>query len=214
MLLPPGKYELYCDSGLYNSGIPTFEVEADISASDTLIQFPLTGHVVTVTATIGGGTPLPNVQIYAQSDAIGIHAVALSRLDGSAVLYLPSGGYSFSAHSYDTSIVGPETGYWSISGDASLPLDFAGARWDVTLRRTADGGALPFAFINANEIGAGRYAYTSSDISGKFRLFVRSNVGYDLHVGSSNFGPPTVTVPNVFSAADSTFDLYVDVPVP
>jgi hypothetical protein len=214
MLLPPGEYDFYSDSGLYESGIPSIEVEANISASDTLIHFALTGHVVTVTATLGAGTPLPNVQIYAESNPIGVRAVAHSRLDGTATLYLPSGGYSFNAYSYESGIVGPETGYWSISGDASIPVDFPGTRWDVTLRRTSDGAALPFASIIADEIGTFRHASTSSDIYGKFRLFVQPNAGYDLQIGSPNFGASTIVVPNVSSTADSTFDLYVDVPVP
>jgi hypothetical protein len=143
-----------------------------------------------------------------------VRAVAHSRLDGTATLYLPSGGYSFNAYSYESGIVGPETGYWSISGDASIPVDFPGTRWDVTLRRTSDGAALPFASIIADEIGTFRHASTSSDIYGKFRLFVQPNAGYDLQIGSPNFGASTIVVPNVSSTADSTFDLYVDVPVP
>jgi len=208
MLLPPGKYEFYADPGIYNGGIPTIEVEADISTSDTLMNYALTGHAVTVTATLGGTTPMPNVQILAESEAIGVRAYATSRLDGSAVLYLPSGGYSFSANPPDGSIVGPERGYWSISGDASFPIDFPGTRWDVTLRRTSDSSAIPFASIYAIEIGSSnRAASTRSDLFGAFRLFVRPNVGYDLYSSG-------ITIPNVSSAADSTFDLFVDFPAP
>ncbi|HYR69656.1 MAG TPA: hypothetical protein VER77_07210, partial [Candidatus Dormibacteraeota bacterium] len=132
-------------------------------------------------------------------------------LDGSAVLYLPSGGYSFSAQPPDGSIIGPESGYWSVSGDASIPIDFPGTRWDVTLRRTSDNSAVPFTSIYAAEIGSNRSASTGSDLFGAFRLFVRPNVGYDLHVGSVYSSG--ITIPNLFSTADSTFDLYVDLPV-
>lgn len=214
MLLPHGEYELYAEAAIYNSGIPSLEFEADIAASDTLIHFALTGNVVTATATLGGSTPLPNVLVEAQSDAIGVRARAVTRLDGTAVLYLPSGGYSFTTYTPDGSIVGPETGYWSISGDASIPIEFPGTRWDVTLRRTADGSALPFASIYAREIGANHYARTSGDLFGKFRLFVRPDLGYDLQIGSSISGVPTFIIPNLSSTADSTFDIFVDAPVP
>jgi len=211
MLLPPGEYEFYGDPGTHISGLPTIEVVADIGASDTVVNIPLTGHAVTVTATLGG-TLLPNVQIFAESDAIGVRASATSRLDGSAVLYLPSGGYSFSAQPPDGSIVSPETGYWSISGDVSMPIDFPATRWDVTLRRASDGSALPFTTVYASEIGSNRSALTRSDLFGAFRVFVRPNVGYDIRVGSL-YGSG-ITIPNVSSAADSTFDLVVDVPAP
>jgi hypothetical protein len=212
MLLPPGKYEMYSDPGTNGTGIPNIEVEADISTADTLVNFALTGHTVTVTTTLGGGAPIPGVQLYAGSEAIGVRAAATTRLDGTAVLYLPNGGYSFTAFSSDGSIVGPETGYWSISGDASMTIDFPGTRWDVTLRRTSDGSALAFTQIYASELGSNRSASVRSDLFGTFRLFVRPYVGYDIHIGS--IYSPGVTVPNVFSAADSTFDLYVDLPAP
>jgi hypothetical protein len=211
MLLPPGNYELYGEPGIYDGGIPTIEVEANITSADTTINLDLTGNVVTVTATLGGSTPLANVGILANSDAIGVRATARSRLDGSAVLYLPSGGYSFTAVSPDGSIVGPETGYWSISGDTSIPIDFPGTRWDVTLRRTADNSALPFTSIYAFEIGSGRYASTTSDLLGRFQVFVRPNQGYDLQIQP---GGQVIFVPNISSGADSTFDILVNAPVP
>jgi len=211
MLLPPGEYEFYGDPGTHISGLPTIKVVANIGASDTVVNIPLTGHAVTVTATLGG-TLLPNVQILAESDAIGVRASATSRLDGSAVLYLPSGGYSFRAQPPDGSIVSPETGYWSISGDVSMTIDFPATRWDVTLRRASDGSALPFTTVYASEIGSNRSALTRSDLFGAFRVFVRPNVGYDVRVGSL-YGSG-ITIPNVSSAADSTFDLVVDFPAP
>ena len=96
--------------------------------------------------------------------------------------------------------------------DASMPIDFPATRWDVTLRRTSDSSPLPFTLIYASEIGSNRSASTRSDLSGAFRLFVRPNVGYDLRIGS--FYSNAITIPNVSSTADSTFDLYVDIPAP
>ena len=209
ILLPPGEYDLYGASGTAYSGIPSTEVEADISASDTLINLALTGHVLTGMVTLGGSAPLANVRVYAQSDASRVQAFAKSGLDGSAVLYLPSGGYSLTAFPPD-GVIGPETAHVSISGDASIPIDFPGTRWNVTLRRTAYGSAVPSASILAREIGSNRSASTSADLFGKFQLFVRPNVAYDLLVGS----PPFITIPNLSSTADSTFDLFVDVPTP
>jgi len=212
MLLPRGAYEFYGDPGSNGSGIPTIELHANISTSDTMVDFALTGYAVTATITLGGSTPIPNVQLHAGSDAIGVHASATTSLDGSAVLYLPSGGFSFTAYSSDGSIVGPETGYWSISGDTSIPIVFPGTRWDVTLRRSLDSSPIPFTSISASEIGSNRSALTASDLFGKFRLFVRPNEGYDLRIGP--LYSPGATIPNVSSAADSTFDLYVDIPAP
>ncbi|TMQ64712.1 MAG: carboxypeptidase regulatory-like domain-containing protein [Candidatus Eisenbacteria bacterium] len=211
MLLPQGAYEFYGDPGSYSTGIPNIEVAANISTSDTVVNFALTGHAVTVTTTLGGSTPIPNVQLQAESGAIGVRATATTRLDGSAVLYLPGGGYSFVAYSSDGSIVGPETGYWSISGDASIAIVFPATRWDVTLRRASDSSPIPFTYINALEIGSNRSALTRSDLFGTFRLFVRPSEGYDLRIGSVY--SPEATIPNVSSTADSTFDLYVDLPV-
>ena len=212
MLLPPGAYEFYGDPGGYSTGIPNIEVDATISSVDTVMNFALTGHAITVTTTLGGSTPIPSVQLQAESPAIGVRATATTRLDGSAVLYLPSGGYSFVAYASDGSIVGPESGYWSISGDASMPIVFPDTRWNVTLRRASDSSPIPFTYINAVEIGSNRSALTTSDLFGAFRLFVRPNVGYDLRIGS--IYSPQATIPNVSSAADSTFDLYVDIPAP
>lgn len=215
ILVPPGSYDIQVSSNGSQNGLPRLELNLNVGTADTLIDFALTGNEVRVAVTLQGSAPLGGSYVSARSSAMGVYASAQAGLDGTAVLYLPDGGYDFTATPAYRHIVGPVSGYWPISGAFQTAIDFPGIEWNVTLRRTADLSALPFVPIGIAEIGSNRYANATSDGLGRFQLIVRPDAGYDLAMAVQNSGSwAYFTVPNLSSTADSTFDLLVDVPPP
>jgi hypothetical protein len=215
LLLGPGDYDFYIHSAGYNDGLPVLEYEVAVSAADSALDFVLTGNRVTTMVTLRGAAPLAGAQVTALSGATGVYANARTGLDGIVVLYLPSGGYSYTVYPPFDYIAGPETGYWPISGDGPFTIDFDRVQWDVTLRSATDSSVIASAYVSASELGSNRYANAFTDPVGKFQILARPGQGYDLRVGSpfSN-GSGISTIPNVSSAADSTFDLFVNLLVP
>jgi hypothetical protein len=215
MVIPPGDYELYVYPAYYASGLPRLEVDATIAATDTVLDFALTGRQVDVTATLGGAEGLAGVNVYAESEAIGVQASAITGVDGTCLLYLPDGTYRYTAFPNTPAIVGPESGTWDITDDASLALAFPGTRWNITLRRSSDNGAVAFAQLGGSEHGSFRGVGGVTDALGRLLLIVRPDVGYDFQVLlNSSITPNFFSIPNVSSAGDSTFDLLVNAPVP
>lgn len=210
MFVPQDGYTLVAQYG-YNVGIPTRTIPLQLSAADTTIDFALTGNEVRVSVSLEGGAPLQGANIAAHSSVTGIDASNRTGIDGTATLYLPDGDYLYSASPPDLSIVSPVVGHWLISGAGSASITFPGTRWDMTLRRASDNAPLGFANVSANEVGAERYAQTSTDASGHFQFFVRANTGYTFSVYLSGTNVQ-LFVPYLSSTADSTFDVVVDPP--
>lgn len=214
ILVPPGDYEIYAGSSAID-GLPRFEVEAAISSVDTVISFALTGRQVTVTTTLGGSTALAGAAVSVISDALGVRASTTTRVDGTGILYLPDGNYSYTVYPPDRAIVGPESGSWPISADAAIAVSFPATRWDITLRRSADNGVISLASVYVVESESHRDAGGVTDVLGRVPLIVRPNVPYDFQIQlQSSKTPKFFTIPNVSSTADSTFDLFVNAPVP
>ena len=215
IFVPPGEYELYASPRDYDSGLPRLEIEATIGATDTIMDFALTGSRVDVTTSLGGATPLAGVTIFAQSDGIGALAFARTGVDGAGVFYLPDGPYSYTARPPSPAIVGPESGTWNIAGNTSFAFDFPATRWNITVRRSSDGGAVAFAGVEATEHGSFRRVGGNTDVLGKILLFVRPDVQYDFQILLNTSRTPNFfNIPNVSSPADSTFDILVNAPVP
>jgi hypothetical protein len=214
ILVPSGTYNVRVEAMPYESGLPRYSLDASIGIADTTIDFALTGNIVTASVTLRGSTALAGAQVSAQSQSMGINASMRTDLNGTAVLYLPAATYSIAVSPPLLNIVGPEQTTLTVASDLSLDIDFAVIEWRVTLRRQADNAVLPFLGISAEEQGiVYRYAHTTTDANGAFTIMVRPGVPYLLHVTYLSSGAYTViTVPNVSSAADSTFDLLIDVP--
>lgn len=212
LFAPPGDYFFYVDPPNYDSGMPHLRLQAQVAATDTTMNFSLAGYAVTATATLNGA-PVSGAYIEAQSTTNDLGASARTALDGTAVLYLPSGDYYYLAYAPTPNIVGPVQGVLSISGDTSIPVALPSTKWSVTLRRASDNTPIPSVYVRATEILNSAAASASTDPFGRFQLGVRPNAGYSLEIDypyPSQVGP--FFVPYVASTGDSTFDLVINAP--
>lgn len=82
-----------------------------------------------------------------------------------------------------------------------------GVRWEITLRWSADGTAIPFSRVQLHELDGGGCGTLTADYLGKVRLWVRGQHTYELTIRSAiDSGAWTTSIP---AGADSTFDLLV-----
>lgn len=209
LLLQPGRYTLSAYPGTSN-GLPSLELETTISDQDTTIDFDFSGHEVRIDVTLFGNA-LPATHVTA--DKPGVFNSAQTGIDGEALMYLPDGTYEFRVTAPGDGITRPEKRSVSVQGDAVVPIDLSGVRWQVTVRRSADMTPVPHASVYAQEIGFDRYGSTSTDALGRFQMIVRPGVAHDVWIqpgGSTG----TYTVNGVASTSDSTFDLSINVPSP
>jgi len=212
ILVPAGPYEMYADGGGSPAGLPQIGTGRVSVLSDTTIDFALTGFAMTATMSYTGGAPLIGAYLEAFGDEVSANAV--TGLDGIATVYLPAGGYTIRAIPYPRNIVGPRSLSLSVQADDNVTFDFSGVRWDMTVRDAADGSPLVGARAVLRQVGGTEAALDDTDALGRSSFLVRPGVGYDLEVqwvGGTFYH--VATVPNLFSAADTTFDISVSDPV-
>lgn len=218
LLAPAGAYVLFVGPRHYfnDVGVPDFRIPLPPLTADTTVDVSLTGYKVDMTATVNGTIPLANAVVFAWSpDA---STTARSTLNGTVTLYLPSASYSVEIEPETGNVVAPDAFYLIVRGNQSATVDVPSVHWSGTLRRAADGSAIGNAEVDIRE--SARYsaagAYDRTDATGHFEFWVRPSRPYDLLTDlPASSGYSYVRLANgVFSAADSTFDLYVDEPAP
>lgn len=211
MLIPAGVYEFYATAGSFDSGLPQINSSNVTVASDTTINFSLTGFAVTATMTVGGGAPMMGA--FFQAAGAAGDAAARTGLDGTATLYLPAGTYTLRALPFPQNIAGPRIVTRSIQGDDALTFDFSGPRWDVMVRRAADSAPLGGASVSFRDAGHNEGVSVSTDPFGRASCLVRAGTPYDLTITwlkGNTFGEALFS--NLSSAADTTFDFSVSAP--
>ena len=143
-----------------------------------------------------------------------VYASAHTGLDGIATLYLPAGSYTIRGSAASSSIAGPITITKSIVADDALTFDFSGVQWDMTIRRASDNSPVTGAGAVVREAVEPRAAYGTTDPFGRVQFLVRPGRAYDLTVSWVENGYyRDASVSNLFSAADTTFDISINVPV-
>ena len=212
MLIPAGVYDFNASSGGYDSGLPHIQSSNVPVASDTTINFSLTGFAVTATMTVGGGAPMMGA--FFQAAGPSADAAARTGLDGTATLYLPAGNYTLRAAPYPQNIAGPRTITRSIQGDDAVTFDFSGVRWDVTIRRLANNTALSGAWAFFRDPVNNEGVSITTDPFGRGSCLVRPGTRYDLTItwteGNYSYGEALFS--NLSSAADTTLDFSVNAP--
>jgi hypothetical protein len=213
LLIPAGVYEFQAaPEGYSGDGIPVIRSRGVPVLSDTTIDFALTGFAVTGTFTLSGGTPMIDAYLTATNNDV--YASARTGLDGIATLYLPPGSYAIRGAASSPSIVGPIAITKSIVADDALMFDFSGVRWDMTIRRASDNSYVTGAQAVVREAVEPRAAYGVTGPFGQVEFLVRPGTGYDLTVSWIEGGYyRDASVSNLFSAADTTFDISINVPV-
>ena len=212
LLIPAGVYEFQAaPPGYSGEGIPVIRSRGVPVLSDTTIDFALTGFAVTGTFTLSGGTPMIGAYLAASSNDV--YASARTGLDGIATLYLPAASYAISGSTPYSSIAGPITLTKSIVADDALTFDFSGVRWAMTVRRASDNSYVTGAQAVVRETEEARAAYGSTNPFGQVEFLVRPGKLYDLTVSWIEGGYyRDASVSNLFSAADTTFDVSLNVP--
>jgi len=212
LLIPAGVYDFQAAPGGYlQEGLPVIRSRGVPVLSDTTIDFALTGFAVTGTFSLSGGTPMIGAYLAATNDDV--FAAARTGLDGTATLYLPAGNYEIRGAAPSSSIAGPITIMKSIVADDALTFDFSGVRWDMTIRRASDNSFVTGAGAVVREAAEPRAAYGTTDLFGRVQFLVRPGRAYDLTVSWIEGGYyRDASVSNLFSAADTTFDISINVP--
>jgi hypothetical protein len=205
MFVPPGAYHVSVGAWGAGFGYPNQNFDVRVAA-DTTIDVAFGGSPVTAHLTGPGGSALPGY-VYANSEAS--QASAETDANGTAVLYLPNGGYSMGAQAKDETIQSREIPYVPITGVASVDFNLDGTHWSGTLRRNSDGAPLAGVALTVRSIGTeGERAYGETDPNGAFHFVVRPNWGHTIAVESGYWG----FFDDVVAGADSTFDLVIPDP--
>ena len=207
-VVPPADYRFEVGAG--TSGVVTRSLLATVSATDTTIDFDLGGHEIRYLATLNGSLPLSVAQV--EAETAGLRALGMTGPDGRAKLYLPDGTYTVLVRP------GVPSGYmgWAeqfqqtVSGSADIPVDLVRTRWDVTVRWSATGSPIPYAYILALNLDAGGSGSVTADNFGRATFLIPPDT-YELRVypTSSTSSPWKTTIA---AGADSAFDLLVPPP--
>ncbi|HKQ19862.1 MAG TPA: hypothetical protein VJW75_08970, partial [Candidatus Eisenbacteria bacterium] len=120
------------------------------------------------------------------------------------------GSYRFAASPVPHNVVGPQTITKQIQADDALAFDFSGPKWTMTIRRALDGTPITGGEAQLRD-GEDGYAADETDAFGRCTFLVRPGTGYGLYVTWVEGGSyRSASVPNLFSAADTTFDISVN----
>lgn len=210
ILVPPGTYRLLASPSYMGIGFPTLRIEPLVVASDTTLDLTLDGHLVTGTVRGQNGAPLDRISI--RADSYTNLVSTFSRSDGTYAMYLPTDVYTMQLRPWDAHFIASrEYPPVSVTGPMTLDFDMSGVEWTGTVRWTLDSSAVADAYVGVSEIGKYFGASAHTDASGQFRLIVKPNTYYRLFVGYSGGAEE---IGNVATTADSTFNLYVEGPLP
>jgi len=209
LILPAGTYDFRLDA--YTAvGIPGVTVHNVVVAADTALSFTLDGNLIRGTVRGPGGIPLGAARV--RADAPDARATAITLVDGTYAMYLPSMDYLVTVtpgpqNSYIASL-GPSS--QSITGPQTIDFDLAGVEWTGIVRLAPSGNPLPGASVYASGGGvAYGYAYSITDGLGRFRLVLRPYGIYDLQI-QSQFPAAMGRIEGLQAVNDSTLDITVD----
>src|SRR5258705_7715539 len=142
LTLPAGTYAFRLDA--YPAvGIPGVTVHNVVVAADTALSFTLDGNLIRGTVRGPGGIPLGAARV--RADAPDARATAITLVDGTYAMYLPSMDYLVTVtpgpqNSYIASL-GPSS--QSITGPQTIDFDLAGVDWTGIVRLAPSGNPLP-----------------------------------------------------------------------
>lgn len=220
LLVPSGTYYMDVGPSHYygNVGLPTKTFATLDVTADTTIDVSLSGAKIDLTITLAGTLPLSGA--YVVASAPDLRAAAATDISGTVTLYLPPALYSIDIDPDTPGVVDPEVFYRTIQADQPLSIDIPSVRWTGVFRRLADGSPIVHAWMEVEESGpySLHRASLQTGASGEFQFYVRPGIPYDFRAvipaGPVISSQLLVPARSVASIADSTFDLYVDVPTP
>ncbi len=217
-----GRYKLYLTGGSYRlfispeyavpRGIPNlFPPDVTISA-DTTMDFALTGEAVTGTVTLGAGVPLEGATVGGSGS---VSSAAVTKADGSYLLYLPAGDYDWYARPgpQNRNVMLVRQAGPGVTGPTTINFDLSGVHWSGTVRWSGTGLPIPSVEVTAI-LGYSDKAVSTTDGAGQFDLVVRPAVRQSLKIHSPAGEFADTYRGGVLAGNDSTFDLVVSPPSP
>jgi hypothetical protein len=211
LLLSPDTYS-FSVSPRYASGLPGGTFGPFSVATDTTIDFQLTG--VELTGTVRG--PASNPLSAAAVEALGTtYSLVQARTDGSGAyrMYLKPQAYRFMIRPAETWILPHLTPQVTIATAGSMDFDLTDTQWTGLVVRSDTAIPVPDAKVRATLVADsfGRYAEATTDAAGQFRLHVEPGREYEL---VAKLDPLESAVLSRMAGADTSFALEILVPAP
>lgn len=213
-VMPPGTYEVRAmPSLLHEKGLPELVILSGtltLPEEDITRDFDFTGHETQVLVTVKG-QPVFDASVVAQRT--GARAAGMTNGAGLSTHFLPGGDYTFEVTRVPGVTV-PLTVTRPITSPGTVPMDFTGVTWNVTLLRKDDLSLVRGAWARVAEVGSSRQGGARADDLGRFQILVAPDVPHEVLVtlpGQTSPGPYPV-VGTVSTSTDATFDLLVDLP--
>lgn len=206
--LPAGSYDFSGYPDEYASGYPNRRLNGISVAADTTIDIVLQGELLEGLVTGPDGMPLEGALVTASGQ--GIASRIRTGADGRYALYAPPGNYRFICDPNEGYILDRISAVYSIAGPTTHDFDLSGTEWTGTVRSSATNLPIPgvsaVATLFADSYN--RAAVAKTEGAGQFRLVLEPNREYSLTFSES--GMIGLTIPSIFAAADTTFDIVLD----
>jgi hypothetical protein len=207
--VPPGSYILQAlPSILFHEGLSKQNRSITITDEDVTHDFDFLGYETQVLVTVKG-----EPAAYVFVNARGADATVSGRTDGSGSVtrFLLAGDYSLDVTGVP-GVVWPWTFQRSITAPGTVPLDLAGATWDVTLRWRDDLSPV-LARIGVKEVGSTRGGYIDTDEAGRIQMVMQHpERPHEVVVFLPGRSTSFPVAASLSSTGDATFDLLVDGP--
>jgi hypothetical protein len=214
LILPPSTYDFFASSSGLNLGYPIRILRGVPVSADTSFDIALEGDPISGIVTGHGGAPLESLLVTASGETISSNV--RTGPDGRYLLYVPPGDYRFRCypHTRDSHILPRIFPVRTVTGPSVIDLDLAGVLWSGTVRLATTLQPIDGAHVAAGLFGDayGRYAESTTDAAGQFRLILEPNREYALRFsaeGTAQLGYPSI----VATTVDQTFDILLD-PLP
>jgi hypothetical protein len=214
LLIPRAdEYRVHVSSWV--PGLPSRTVGSITIAADTTMELHVDAVLMSGTTWGPEGSGLEGVTIAAESPDF--YSGTTSKLGGAYQFWVAEGGCRFRIFppSNMRYILPRVTPFVPITGPLSLDFSLAGTRWTGFVRSSVDSGAIAGAAVSVQLAGDyyQRSAVDTTGADGRFEVILETGKEYDLliYVPALHRGPE---MRGLFATADTTLNLYVDVPAP
>ena len=212
LLLPrAASYETWV--GAWAPGYFSRSLGKTVIASDTTIDLHLNGYSMSGMALGPDGLGLGGVFILGEGPTF--YSRTVSESGGNYQLWVAEPGARFRMFppSNMPNVMPRSTSFIYISGSLTRDLSLVGTRWNGIVRSSADSAAIASVRVEADFIGNAYQAAAvdSTKMDGHFELVLEPGREYDLLIVREN---ASRRIYGLIAGADSTFDIYLDVPTP
>jgi hypothetical protein len=208
-VVPPGGYLVRARPPSSRPELPQLERRITVE-DDEPLDLDFSGHETLVQVTVKE-QPVGSAAVFAR----GAEASWRGSTDaaGTSRMVLPGGNYDFEVRGI-LGVMTPLIAPRSVTAAGTVPLDFTGDTWMVTLRRMDDHSPVARATVDVREVGTARRGLQLTDDEGRFEMVVTPGTAHSVSVLIPQWraSGPYPVAGTVVSSGDATFDLLVDLP--